>query len=161
MKLYLLPLTILLATLVSSTPIDPRAGAPTAKPIPSKCTQINPLPNARSDSDTCTLDGFMPDPDFTSANLVYQSYFLQPWKTEAELIQQCFEQCYGYGYGNECISAMLGHDIPVPQGWMESKGGTLMTGCIMFREFLDSGVFIEAPEGQYVNLTAVDISCPE
>lgn len=155
-----IPLLILVLTaFVRSTPFHPRAGGPTSTPIPSDCTQTNPLPRPRHHSDS--VSGYKPDPDFSSLNLLYESYFEDPSLTDDQIVKQCFEQCYGYGDSNECISALSGKDIPLPKGYYGSPGGQLMTGCLLFKEYLNTGVFLESEKGTWVNLSGVDLSCPE
>lgn len=159
MPLQHLFLATILTALTTSNPILPRAGGPIGKPIPSNCTQTNPLPSPNTT--TGQVSGVQPDADFTSANLIYSAYFSEPNLTPAEQSQQCFEQCYGYGEPGDCISALLGFDIPTPAGYYGTSGGQLSTACLMYREFLNPGVFVDSVEGQWVNLTAVDISCPD
>lgn len=159
MEFYIILLTLILAVLTSSTPLHPRAGGPTSTPIPSNCSQTNPLPRGKHHSHS--VSGYKPDPDFSSLNLLYESYFDEPSRTDDQLAKQCFEQCYGYDDKNECISALSGKDIPVPKGYYGSPGGQLMTGCLLFKEYLNPGVFVESEKGTWVDMRGVDLSCPE
>lgn len=146
-----------LVSLVAASPLVERAGGPASKPIPATCTVINPLPHANCE--TANVNGYMPDPAFYDANLLYEAYFdnsLSP----AEQAKQCKQQCYGYGNPGECKSSFVGFKIPVPAGYLGTTGGQLDIGCLLFTEYLDPTTFITAPEGQYTKATAANIYCP-
>lgn len=158
MQLHPILLATLLTTLTTATPLHPRAGGPISKPIPANCTQTNPLPHSTHNSGTVVpISGYKPDPQFTNLNLLYQSYFPSTSSPQT-LAKQCFEQCYGFGTGEECISAISGKEIPVPEGYYGVPGGEKMSGCLLFKEFLNPGVFVE---GDWEGLLGVDISCPD
>lgn len=149
-------LATLLPLLVIASPVAKRAGGPTAEPIPSNCTVINPLPHAACG--TANVNGWMPDPNFTNQSLLYESYF-DSFLSQAEQAKQCRQQCYGYGEG-ECRTSFVGYQIPVPEGYMGSSGGQLETGCLLFSNYMDPNVFVKASKGQYLNATATNIYCP-
>jgi hypothetical protein len=100
----------------------------------------------------------MPSSDFVSTDLVYQFYLSSA--SETDMAKQCFEQCHGFGNSGDCKSAIFGYQIPTPEGYYGSAGGALETGCLMFKEYLGPGNFVSAPNGQYRNITAANISCP-
>lgn len=129
------------------------AGGPIAKPIPSKCTVINPLP--RSNCSIASLNGWKPRSNLTT---LYGTYFdlLTPAK---ELWQRCSEQCYGYGDKGECKSAFLAENVATPKGYHGSAGGQLATACLMLHQHLTPNDFEKAADGQYLNATAGSIYC--
>ena len=153
----LILLSSLLAALAVASPIRERAGGPEAVPIPANCTILNTLPHS-----TCgngTVNGYMPATNFTSAHLLYQSYFAG-FLTIPEQWEQCSQQCYGYGTKGSCKSVLLSYNTSVPAGWFGTPGGDLVTGCIMFDAYITPNDFVAAPSGQYVNETAGSIYCP-
>lgn len=144
---FLLLASILPLTAFSSPLPSIQAGGPSIIPIPSSCNVTNPLPYS---------DGYMPSANFTSANVVYSAYYDSPGEPSA-VAQQCFEQCHGL---SGCKSAFSGYQIPTPKGYYGTAGGELEIGCIMFGTFMAPGDFVPAPEGQYQNSSAANISCP-
>lgn len=151
-------LTVSFPLLATASPlVAERAGGPVAKPIPSTCTVINPLPHAACG--TANVDGYKPNPTFVNLSLLYSSYFesFLPVETQA---QQCRQQCYGYGASGDCVSSFVAYNVPVPVGYMGSEGGQLETACLLFSDYLTPVQFIQGAEGQYVNGTAASIYCP-
>lgn len=157
MKSLLLAAAGLVPLLATASPLVERAGGPAIKPIPKTCTVINPLPHAACG--TANVNGFMPDPDFVTANLLYQAYFDNSGSAK-EQAKQCKEQCYGYGNPGECKSSFVGFKIPVPAGYLGTDGGQLEIGCLLFSEYLDPTTFVASPKGQYQKATAANIYCP-
>jgi len=155
-------LTSLLSLLVTASPILPRAGGPTAKSIPSDCTIINPLPHAAAAAacSTTGVDGYMPSSNLSSAHLLYSSYF-ESSLSPADQATQCLQQCYGYGEPGQCKSALVGEQIPTPKGYFGTAGGVLETACLFYDSYMDPTWFVAAPSGQYVNVTAGNIYCPQ
>ncbi|KAK5119630.1 hypothetical protein LTR85_007459 [Meristemomyces frigidus] len=156
MHVYMLFATLLPA-LAACSPIRSRAGGPIAEPIPSNCTLINPLPHASCGN--TTTSGYMPRSNFTAANLVYSAYF-EGFLSQSAQATECMQQCYGYGEPGDCKSALVGYSIPTPKGYYGTAGGVLETACLLYGAYMDPTVFVAAPSGQYVNLTAVNIYCP-
>lgn len=147
-----------LPLLASASPLlVPRAGGPTAKPIPPTCTVINPLPHAACG--TSNIDGYKPDPSFVQSHLLYEAYFASSLSLEAQA-KQCKQQCYGFGNVGDCVASFVGYNVPVPEGYMGSEGGELVTACLLFGEWLTPLDFVRAGEGRYVNATAASIYCP-
>ncbi|KAF2171611.1 hypothetical protein M409DRAFT_50286 [Zasmidium cellare ATCC 36951] len=76
MDIHLPLVTLLLTTLTTTHPINPRAGGPIGKPIPQNCTQTNPLPHPKNNNHpNGPISGYKPSADFTSTNLLHASYF--------------------------------------------------------------------------------------
>ena len=151
-------LTSLLPLLASASPlVEKRAGGPVALPIPANCTTINPMPHANCG--TANTNGYMVNSDFTTASLLYSAYFEQNLSPSAQA-EQCFEQCNGYGNPGQCKSALLAYQVPTPKGYYGTPGGVLEIACLMYTDYLDPNQFVAAPEGQYLNATAVNIYCP-
>lgn len=144
--------TLLLASILSfltlATPLPALlAGGPAIIPFAANCTLTNPLPHS---------NGYMAKPSFVSANRAYAAYF-DTTRESSAITLQCFEQCNGV---SGCKSAFLGYRIPTPEGYYGTSGGSLAIGCIMFTKFLGPEDFVPAPEGQYRNISAVNVSCP-
>lgn len=157
MQSYYYVVTALLAQIARSTPLSPRQGAPTPSPIPPNCTVINAITNTTNAN--TTSNGYMPQPNFTAAHLVYSAYYTSPL-TQFVLATQCMQQCYGYGHPGDCKSSLLAYQVPTPAGYYGTAGGVLETACLLFDTYLDPCSFEWAPHGQYVNETAVSIYCP-
>lgn len=157
MMLLVAALFTLLPLLAAATPIKPRAGGPTLKPIPPTCTLTNPLPHSNCTL-TTIINGLKPNSNFTAAHTLYSAYFDLPTPTE-ELWEQCSQQCYGYGDGGECKSAVLAHEVPVPERYYGGDARKLMIACLLFDEFLAASEFEEAVEGQWVDIRAGNLRC--
>jgi len=147
----------LLPCFAAANPIKIRAGGPTLKPIPPTCTLTNPLPTSDCIL-TTTTNGLKPASNFRSAHTLYQSYFDLPTSTN-ELWDQCSQQCYGYGDKDECKSAVLAREVPVPEGYYGGAGGELRVACLLFDGFLAAGDFEGAVEGQWVDVRAGNLHC--
>ncbi|EMC93701.1 hypothetical protein BAUCODRAFT_26928 [Baudoinia panamericana UAMH 10762] len=146
--------TLGLSGVAMAKPISQRAGSPGFVPIPTNCTIDDSLPGSSSGS--TNISGYMPSADFTSDNLVYSSYF-DSYLNQSAQIQQCREQCYGYG---QCKSALLAYQVPTPAGYYGTAGGVLESACLLYDAYLDENAFVAAPAGQYINETAGNIYCP-
>ena len=88
MQYYLL-LTSLVALLATASPLVERAGGPIAKPIPAKCTVIDPLPHASCG--VANVNGWMPESNFVKQNLIYQAYY-EGLGSEADQAKVCKQQ---------------------------------------------------------------------
>lgn len=152
-------LSSLLSVPAFASPIINRAGAggPTAKPIPPTCNITNPLPHSNCSTAT-TTSGYRPASTFASNHTLYESYFDLPTPVE-ELWEQCSQQCYGYGDGDECKSMILAYDVPTPKGYYGGFGGELMIACLMFDQFLVADNFEVAPEGQWLKVKTGNLHC--
>lgn len=150
-------LAALLPLLAATSPLIERAGGPTSEPIPATCTVINPLPHAACG--ISNVNGYKPDPAFAKANLLYEAYFTTGL-SQAEDAKQCKQQCYGYGTTGECKSSFVGYQVPTPKGYQGTTGGSLETGCLLFKEYLTPLDFVASAEGRYLNATAASIYCP-
>jgi hypothetical protein len=157
MQLLFIVSTILL-TFIHSSPITPRAGAggPIAKPIPSTCTVTNPLPHTNCSA--ASTSSHKPSHSFASDHTLYEAYFDLPTSTE-ELWAQCSQQCYGYGEEGDCKSAVFAREVPVPEGYYGAEGGELRNACLLFDQFIETGDFEKAVEGQWVGVKAGSIHC--
>jgi hypothetical protein len=144
---------------VFASPITIRAGAgdPTAKPIPSTCNIINPLPYLNC-SITTTTSGYKPASTFSSNHTLYESHFDLPTPAE-QLWEQCSRQCYGHVDDGECKSAMLAYDVPTPKGYYDGSGGELMIACLMFDRLLAADDIEAAPKGQWLDVRAGNLHC--
>lgn len=139
--------TILLSTLAalaSAFPLRKRAGGPAIVSIPTDCPQTNPLPAG---------NGLMPTPA-----TLYQAYYTDS-RPAAEVAQQCFDQCYGYGNPGSCKAAVLAYNVPTPAGYYGTAGGVLETSCMLFADYLQESDFAAAPGGQYTSENATNIYC--
>lgn len=143
----LLLLTAILPLKVFANPLPTvQAGGPPIIPVPAACTIYDPLNHSK---------GYMPRPEFQQAHIAYHAYF-ETWREPSAVVLQCFQQCHGM-FG--CKSAFSGSRIPISKGYYGSPGGTLETGCILFFEYLTPGDFVEAPRGEYQNISAANICC--
>ncbi|KAI6850927.1 hypothetical protein KC332_g420 [Hortaea werneckii] len=163
--IHLLLLGLLTALSTTASPIAPRAGGPTFSPIPENCTITNPLPantTTPTATNTTTLlpSGWKLPTNFTDTHELYSSYFSQPFYTPAEQALHCQQQCYGFGERGTCKSVLLGYNVPTPEGYYGTEGGELATACLLYDVFLEEGIFVPAPKGQYVNETASNVDCP-
>jgi hypothetical protein len=143
--------TVANALAVTPGSITPRAGGPAIVPIPSTCTVSNPLP-------TSVITSYQPAP-LTNDALLYTAYYSSFSTNKTVMAQQCFEQCYGYGYHVECKTAFWAENLVVPAGYYGMPGGQLSTGCLFFNRTLASEDFVPAPEGQATDARAVNIAC--
>ncbi|RMX72718.1 hypothetical protein D0869_14330 [Hortaea werneckii] len=158
-------LGLLTALSTTASPIAPRAGGPTFEPIPKNCTITNQLPtNTTSPTDTnaTTLlpSGWKLPSNFTKHHELYSSYFSQPFYTPAEQALHCQQQCYGFSARGTCKAVLLGYNVPTPEGYHGTEGGELATACLLYDVFLEAGMFVSAPQGQFVNETASNVDCP-
>lgn len=155
----------LLTTLsTTASPIAPRAGGPTFEPIPQNCTITNQLPT-NTTSPTATNATTLPSgwklpSNFTACHEIYASYFSQPFYTPAEQALHCQQQCYSFSTRGTCKAVLLGYNVPTPEGYYGTEGGKLATACLLYDVFLEEGMFVPAPQGQFVNETASNVDCP-
>ncbi|PSN68771.1 hypothetical protein BS50DRAFT_324017 [Corynespora cassiicola Philippines] len=140
------------AALPTATDLTPRAGGPTAKPIPPTCSVTNPLPLASADK------SYIPGDSVKDVQL-YSAYYPSPSPNKTALAQQCLEQCYGYGDSTQCKSAFWAENVPTPPGYYGTPGGQLLTACLMYTRPLEGGDFAVAPGGQATDAFAGNIAC--
>lgn len=105
---YLTLLTLPLLSAAFPT-LRPRAGAPTAAPLPSDCAIVSTYPSPN-------ITSFAPTSNFTATALY--SYTLSPGASypndgtnDTAAVQQCLETCYGYGDPGECKSVWTAHGV--------------------------------------------------
>ncbi|GAB1728735.1 hypothetical protein NU195Hw_Modified_104t1 [Hortaea werneckii] len=163
--IHLLLLGLITPLSTTATPIAPRAGGPTFSPIPKNCTITNQLPTTNTTSSTGTntttlTSGWKLPANFTNIHELYSSYFSQPFYTPAEQALHCQQQCYGFGERGTCKSVLLGYNVPTPKGYYGTEGGELTTACLLYDVFLEEGMFVPAPVGQFVNEMASNLDCP-
>ncbi|KAI6851397.1 hypothetical protein KC332_g213 [Hortaea werneckii] len=163
--IHLLLLGFLTALPTTATPVAPRAGGPTFEPIPKNCTITDQLPTNTpfpNGTNTTTLlpSGWKLPANFTGCHEIYSSYFSQPFYTPAEQALHCQQQCYGFGERGTCKAILLGYNVPTPEGYYGTEGGELATACLLYDVFLEEAMFVPAPQGQYVNETAINLNCP-
>ncbi|KAK4966013.1 hypothetical protein LTR28_003357 [Elasticomyces elasticus] len=170
----LILIVALLTTLISASPIIPRAGGPSFVPVPPSCNVTNPLPHT---ANTTSISGYMPSSNFTSNHQLYSFYLaasrvnstaqFQGWcaKHRLSLIElltpdvDSLQQCNGFGTPGTCKSALLAYDVPTPAGFFGTQGGVLEIACFMYSKFLCWSDFVKAPNGTYVNERAGNIRC--
>lgn len=162
-------ITIISLPLASSFQPVVRAGGPEAKPIPSNCTLESitlrgpgisvPGPDSYDfiNPDLLAADGFGPNDDFRDAQTTY-SYFLtdesnQPGWNESAHVQQCLEQCYGYG--EVCSGVAWGHNVT---GYIEGQMVHGL-GCLFFKEPVQKGNLVSVVNGSWTGTLAVNIVC--
>jgi len=161
-----LALTLLgLASLATSSPISKRAGGPSVTPIPSNCTISNPL--LCTSANSCPPQSGSPVVPTAAAlqpPIEVYSYYLeldQPG-TPDQLLQECLDQCYGFGSTGECLSVYHAYNYPAPPLY-GSPGGQLSIACIMFGQKVTTDDFEVVPEDEQANYTQVavrTINCP-
>ena len=163
--IHLLLLDLLAALSTTASPIAPRAGGPTFEPIPKNCTITNRLPTnttspTNTNATTILPSGWKLPSNFTQNHEIYSSYFSQPFYTPAEQALHCQQQCYGFSERGTCKAVLLGYNVPTPEGYYGTEGGELATACLLYDVFLAAGMFVPAPQGQFVNETASNVDCP-
>jgi hypothetical protein len=160
----ILPLTL-------ATPIQPaaRAGGPMPKPIPSNCnletmTLQGPggsVPGPDSyvfgNPDLSSADGFGPNDYFRDAQTTY-SYFLQddsnqPGWNESSRVQECLQQCYGFG--GACSGIAWGHNVVGNVHGQEVNE----LGCLFFAEPVQQANLVPITNGSWTGALAINIVC--
>lgn len=143
---------VLTAAAPTASNLDPRAGGPIAKPIPSTCTVTYPIPTLTAEQN------FIPKPSTNNA-LFYYAYYPSPSSNKTALAIQCLEQCYGYGDSTQCKAAFWAENVEVPAGYYGGPGGNFETGCLMFNRTLSKDDLVEAPAGEGTTPFLADIQC--
>ncbi|PNS16271.1 Protein kinase rad3 [Sphaceloma murrayae] len=115
-------LTSLLLPLLPCTSalLIPRAGGPTATPLPPSCTPTSPTTNLTSQA---------PIGSFRKQHLLYQFHIPLPDATPiAERWQECLEQCNGL---EGCVAAYMADGLRAPKN-ANGAQGEKGRGCLMF-----------------------------
>jgi hypothetical protein len=136
--------------LSTSTPLShpKRAGGPAAIPIPSSCniTGIYSYPFSTSFK---TSDAF---------DSVHQGYYFilgENPANETDALNQCLEQCYGYGDGYQLKSVLWSYNAT----YEEFGANTTGVGCFMYDTFITKDDLVPTDDSTYTEARAINIEC--
>lgn len=153
--MYTVLVTSLLAVLTAASPVQKRAGGPVGQPIPSECTIANPGTELAAGTHKVAAN-------FKNTNQVY-SYYLpmdEQFRSHEEELQNCLEQCYGYGEDGDCVAVYLAYDVPLPEDYPYGTPGNPSFGCQFFSTSLAGANFVDAASAHYTDGQARNINCP-
>lgn len=151
------PALLIFAATTMASPILPRAGGPSATPIPSNCSITNTLPSSSSTastaSNTTSVSGWMLASTFSTAHKLYEAYYDSP----SARSQQCLEQCHGL---LGCVSALFAKNVMTPDGYYGTTPHLSPMGCMLYDADAGPLDFVKAPGGQFVDEVGANICCP-
>ncbi|KAF2091471.1 hypothetical protein K490DRAFT_60911 [Saccharata proteae CBS 121410] len=144
--------TLLLSALALSSPILPRAGAPSITPVAPPCYIDYPMttPNTTSNS-----TAYRPTAN-ASTSLTYawdQPLANSAYTNQSTLWADCINQCNGL---QGCKSAFLAYNVPSMPVY-GTAGGEPSIMCQMYSVFMRKEDFVEVKNGSYVQALAGNI----